>query len=91
MYVEIPCFKPANGETIVIETPHGVPVDIEPGLVQQLKGNLRTDNHIFLNIISLEETADVSRSAKRTKQMRGTLIIKDGVSNIYYCYETFTK
>jgi hypothetical protein len=36
--VEIPCFKPANGETIVIETPHGVPVDIEPGLVQQLKG-----------------------------------------------------
>jgi hypothetical protein len=38
--VEIPCFKPANGETIVIETPHGVPVDIEPGLVQQLKGIL---------------------------------------------------
>ncbi len=40
LYLEIPCVKPANGETIVIETPHGVPVDIEPGLVQQLKGNL---------------------------------------------------
>ena len=37
--VEIPCFKPANGETIVIDTPHGVPVDVEPGLVQQLKGD----------------------------------------------------
>ncbi|CAF4354876.1 unnamed protein product, partial [Adineta steineri] len=49
-------------ETIVIETPHGIPVDIEPALVQQLK----------------EETIDVDRSAKRTKQMQGTLIIKDG-------------
>jgi integrator complex subunit 11 len=38
--LEIPCFKPANGETIVIETPHGVPVDIEPALVQQLKGTI---------------------------------------------------
>lgn len=38
--IEIPCFKPANGETITIPTPHGVPVDIEPGLVHQLKGNL---------------------------------------------------
>ncbi|CAF1020917.1 unnamed protein product [Adineta steineri] len=60
--LKIPCFKPANGETIVIETPHGIPVDIEPALVQQLK----------------EETIDVGRSAKRTKQMQGTLIIKDG-------------
>jgi hypothetical protein len=85
-YIEIPCFKPANGETIVIETPHGVPVDIEPGLVQQLKGNCHISIIIFLNIISLEETADVNRSAKRTKQMRGTLIIKDGVSDIdYFC------
>ncbi|CAF1646041.1 unnamed protein product [Rotaria magnacalcarata] len=60
--LKIPCYKPANGETVTISTPHGVPVDIEPGLVQQLK----------------EETADVCRSEKRSKQMRGTLIIKDG-------------
>lgn len=39
--IEIPCFKPANGETITIETPHGIPVDIEPALVQQLKGMLQ--------------------------------------------------
>ncbi len=44
-----------------------------------------------MNVISLEETADVSRSAKRTKQMRGTLIIKDGVSNIHYLYKIFVK
>ena len=35
----------------------------------------------------IEETADVSRSAKRTKPMRGTLIVKDGVSenDDYFC------
>jgi hypothetical protein len=37
---------------------------------------------MFGILFNLEETADVSRSAKRTKQMRGTLIIKDGVSVI---------
>ena len=87
LYLEIPCFKPANGETIVIETPHGVPVDIEPGLVQQLKGILNTNFVNFYFFTFIEETADVSRSAKRTKQMRGTLIIKDGVSHLdYFCH-----
>ncbi len=42
-------------------------------------------------LFSVEETADVSRSAKRTKQMRGTLIIKDGVSNIDYLDKIFVK
>jgi hypothetical protein len=34
------------------------------------------------DFVFAEETADVSRSAKRSKQMQGTLIIKDGVRNI---------
>ena len=79
-WLEIPCFKPANGETIIIETPHGVPVDIEPALVQQLKGKRRTLLQSSSFYRSTDETADVSRAAKRAKSMRGTLIIKDGVS-----------
>lgn len=31
----------------------------------------------------VEETADVSRTAKRSKSMRGTLIIKDGVCYLF--------
>jgi len=35
LFSGIDCFKPANGETVVIETQHNIPVDISLNLLKR--------------------------------------------------------
>ena len=51
LFVGIECYKPANGETVTIETKHNIPVDISLKLLKReasLAGEISISSFFFL-------------------------------------------